>query len=144
MTILMCWMFDSELLIGDGFSELWIWLVEGVGLRLNVVAEVKVASWWRQGGGLTLSTLRFPFFCAFVVFLWNLGFFKIGIFIYFLFCRLAFTMKVTMVVFLCFGFEKNLIWAMFKELHIPGFKITHFDLVFFCFFCFSCFGMREI
>ena len=38
-------MFDSGLLIGDGFSRLWIWLVEGVGLRLNVVAEVKVASW---------------------------------------------------------------------------------------------------
>ena len=58
MTILMCWMFDSGLLIGDGLSELWIWLVEGVGLRLNVVAEVKVASWQRQGGGLMLSTLR--------------------------------------------------------------------------------------
>ena len=32
--------------------------MEGVGLRLNVVAEVKVASWQRQGGGLMLSALR--------------------------------------------------------------------------------------
>ena len=62
MTILMCWMFDSGLLIGDGLSELWIWLVEGVGLRLNVVAEVKVASWQRQGGGLMLSALRLLLF----------------------------------------------------------------------------------
>ena len=32
--------------------------MEGVGLRLNVVAEVKVASWQQQGGGLMLSALR--------------------------------------------------------------------------------------
>ena len=39
--------------------------MEGVGLRLNVVAEVKVASWQQQGRGLMLSALRFFFF-----FLW--------------------------------------------------------------------------
>ena len=32
--------------------------MEGVGLRLNVVAEVKVASWQWQGGGLMLSAWR--------------------------------------------------------------------------------------
>ena len=77
-------MFDSGLLIGDGFSRLWIWLVEGVGLRLNVVAEVKVASWQRQGGEGGVNALSIEIIIiiiiiiigGFVVFLWNLGFFK--------------------------------------------------------------------
>ena len=30
-------MFDSGLLRGDGFSELRIWLVEGAGLKLDLV-----------------------------------------------------------------------------------------------------------
>ena len=34
-------MFDSGLLIGDGFSELRIWLVEGVVLRLIMVYFVE-------------------------------------------------------------------------------------------------------
>ena len=46
-------MFDSGLLIGDGFSELRIWLVEGVGLRLNVaLATVLVCK-----GGLRTTSL---------------------------------------------------------------------------------------
>ena len=36
--------------------------MEGVGLRLNMLAEVKVASWQQQGGGLMLSALRLLLF----------------------------------------------------------------------------------
>ena len=47
-------MFDSGLLIGDGFSELRIWLVEGVGLRLIMVYFVE----WR---GCQLQRSRLPY-----------------------------------------------------------------------------------
>ena len=39
-------MFDSGLLSGDGFSELRIWLVEGVGLRLKVDDFVECSGRW--------------------------------------------------------------------------------------------------
>ena len=39
-------MFDSGLLIGDGFFELRIWLVEGVGLRLKVYDFVECSDCW--------------------------------------------------------------------------------------------------
>ena len=64
-----------------------------------------VAARWGVNA-LSIEVFLFLCVCCFPL---KLGFFKIGIFIYFLFCRLAFTMKVTMVVFLCSGFEKNLI-----------------------------------
>ena len=42
--------------------------MEGVGLRLNVVAEVKVASWQQQGSGLMLSALIYIY--IYIYFLW--------------------------------------------------------------------------
>ena len=89
--------------------------MEGVGLRLNVVAEVKVASWQQQGRGLMLSALIYIYIYIYIYILWVCCFplkprvLQNWDFFFFFFGKLAFTMKVIMVVFLCSGFEKILI-----------------------------------
>ena len=61
--------------------------MEGVGLRLNVVAEVKVASWQQQGGGLMLLALIYIyiyiFFMGLLFSFETWGSSKLGIFFFF-------------------------------------------------------------